>query len=58
MGGAISVETLYVVKDGKIFQFDGQTKEKSVLNEAAVIEAYGRKAIEDINRFGVYNIKK
>lgn len=52
------METLYVVKDGKIVQFDGQTKEKNVLNEAAVIEAYGRKAIEDINRFGVYNIKK
>ncbi|MFC5528311.1 hypothetical protein [Cohnella yongneupensis] len=52
------METLYVVKDGKIMQYDGQTKEKSLLNEAAVIESYGRKAIEDINRFGVYNIKK
>lgn len=52
------METMYIVKDGKIVQFDGQTKEKNLLNEAAVIESYGYKAIEDINRFGVYNIKK
>lgn len=52
------METLYVVKDGKIVQFDGKTKEKQLLNEAAVVEAYGQKAIEDINRFGVYNINK
>jgi hypothetical protein len=52
------VETLYVVKDGKIVQFSGQTKESNVINEAAVIESYGKKAIEDINRFGVFNIKK
>ncbi|MBM7569261.1 hypothetical protein [Paenibacillus sacheonensis] len=52
------METLYVVKDGKIVQFDGHTKEKNVLGEAAIIEAYGQKAIDDINRFGVYNIKK
>jgi ABC-type phosphate/phosphonate transport system, ATPase component len=52
------VETLYVVKDGKIVQFDGQTKESNVLNEAAVIELYGNKAIEDINRYGAYNIRK
>ncbi|MFD0674915.1 hypothetical protein [Cohnella sp. GCM10027633] len=52
------METLYVVKDGKIVQFDGQSKEKTLLNEAAVIESYGRKAIEDINRFGVYHIHK
>lgn len=52
------METLYVVKDGKIVQFDGQTKESNVLNEAAVIELYGNKAIEDINRYGAYNIRK
>lgn len=42
---------------GKIVQFDGQTNEKNLLSEAAVIESYGYKAIEEINRFGVYNIK-
>lgn len=52
------METLYIVKDNKITQFNGQTKEKNVLSEAAVIEAYGHKAIEEINRFGFYNIKK
>jgi hypothetical protein len=52
------METLYAVKDGKVIQFNGQTKEKNVLSEAAVIESYGYKAIEEINRFGFYNIKK
>ncbi|CAM4464944.1 hypothetical protein [Paenibacillus tarimensis] len=52
------METLYVVKDGKVVEYNGQINDKNILTEAAVIESFGRKAIEEINRFGSYSIKK
>lgn len=52
------MENLYIVKNGKIVEYDGKATTGSVISEAALIEAYGRKALEEINRFGVYTIKK
>ena len=48
----------YVIKDGKIIQHDGLATTGTVVSEAAIIEAYGQKALDEINRFGGYLIKK
>lgn len=51
----------YAVVNGKIgFVVDVPKGAKilATLSEAALVESYGHEALEEINRFGIYTIKK
>lgn len=52
------MDELFLVKDGKITRYDGTTLNGSRISKEELIEAFGPKAFEEIERFGFYTIKK
>lgn len=52
------MDDVFLVKDGKITRYDGTTLNGNRISKDELIEAFGAKALEEIERFGVYTIKK
>jgi hypothetical protein len=52
------MDELFLVKDGKITRYDGTTLNGNRISKEELVEAFGTKAFEEIERFGFYTIKK
>lgn len=52
------MDDYFLVKDGKIVRWDGLTLGGTKIRADELIESFGHKAIEEIERFGSYTIKK
>ncbi|MNR13903.1 hypothetical protein D3C85_1303400 [compost metagenome] len=56
--GGYSMDDYFLVKDGKIVRWDGLTLGGTKIRADELVESFGRKALEEIERFGSYTIKK
>ncbi|MNB85408.1 hypothetical protein D3C81_1304250 [compost metagenome] len=52
------MDTIYYIFNGRIALWDGEKSGGSFISEPALIETFGKKAVEEIARFGSYVIKK
>lgn len=51
------MDDVFVVKGDKIVRWDGNTLGGKKISKDELVEAFGRKALEEIERFGNYTIK-
>lgn len=51
------MDDVFVVKGDKIVRWDGAVLGGKKISQAELIEAFGKKALEEIERFGNYTIK-
>lgn len=52
------MDDLFLVKEGKITRYDGKTLNGKHISKDELVEAFGYKAFEEIEQFGVYSINK
>ncbi|WP_157276688.1 hypothetical protein [Paenibacillus sp. Soil766] len=52
------MDDYFLVKDGRIVRWDGLTLGGTKIRADELVESFGRKALEEIERFGFYTIKK
>ncbi|WP_438446424.1 hypothetical protein [Gorillibacterium sp. sgz5001074] len=52
------MDDLFLVKDGKITRYDGTTLNGTRITKDELLEAFGPKVLEEIERFGSHTIKK
>jgi hypothetical protein len=56
--GGNTMDDYFLVKDGRIVRWDGLTLGGTKIRADELVESFGRKALEEIERFGFYNLKK
>lgn len=56
--GGYTMDDYFLVKDGRIVRWDGLTLGGSKIRADELIESFGRKALDEIEQFGFYTIKK
>lgn len=52
------MDDLFLVKEGKIIRYDGVDLKGKQISKDELVEAFGYKALEVIEQFGSYTIKK
>ncbi|NQX58127.1 hypothetical protein [Paenibacillus qinlingensis] len=52
------MDDYFLVKDGRIVRWDGLTLGGTKIRSDELVESFGSKALEEIERFGFYTIKK
>ncbi|MFC5451302.1 hypothetical protein [Paenibacillus aestuarii] len=52
------MDDYFLVKDGRIVRWDGLTLGGTKIRADELIESFGRKALDEIEQYGVYIIKK
>lgn len=52
------MDDYFLVKEGRIVRWDGLTLGGSKIRVDELIESFGRKALDEIEQFGFYAIKK
>lgn len=56
--GGYRMDEYFLVKDGRIVRWDGLTLGGTKIRADELIESFGRKAIDEIEQYGFYTIKK
>jgi hypothetical protein len=56
--GGTTMDDYFLVKEGRIVRWDGITLGGTKISADELVESFGRKALEEIERFGFYSIKK
>lgn len=52
------MDDVFLVKEGKITRYDGTTLNGKQISKDELVEAFGYKALEEIEQYGVFHINK